>query len=74
MQYTVTFTQCWSYDVDAKTMEEAEDLAYKKFEAEMLRPVAHTGYDEVEIDPEYDEDDLDGEEDIEEGSFWSEKF
>ena len=57
MQYTVTFTQEWSNDVDAKTTEEAEDLAYKKFEADMRRPIAHTGYDAVEVDPDYDEED-----------------
>ena len=57
MKYTVTFTQYWSYDVDAKTAKEAEDLAYEKFKADMSYPVANTVYDDVEVDPDCDEED-----------------
>ncbi len=56
MRYTVTFTQYWTYDVEAKTTEEAEDLARERFEAAMRRPIAHTSYDEVDVDPDYDEE------------------
>lgn len=59
MIYNVTYTQYWTYFVDATTVDDAESLAYRKFEADMLRPIAHTDYDDVEIDPDYDEADLD---------------
>lgn len=65
MKYTVTFTQYWSYDVEAKTTEEAEGLAYDKFKADMYRPIAHTDYDEVEVDPDYDEEDEEDDEEDE---------
>lgn len=38
MKYTVTFTQHWSYEVEAKTTEEAENIAYEKFSADMHYP------------------------------------
>lgn len=56
MKYTVTFIQHWSYEVEAKTTEEAETVAYEKFSADMHYPVAYTCYDEVEFDPDMDED------------------
>lgn len=55
MKYTVTFTQHWSYEVEAKTTEEAENIAYEKFSADMHYPCAYTFYDEVEFDPDMDE-------------------
>lgn len=56
MKYTVTFTQYWCYDVEAKTTEEAQDLAREHFLRDMYRPIAITSYDEVEVDPDYDEE------------------
>ena len=57
MTYTVTFTQYWQYEVEAKTTEEAQDLAYEHFKRDMYRPIAITTYDEVEVDPDWDEED-----------------
>ena len=60
MEYSVTFTQYWDYVVEAKTTEEAIDKAHEHFLADMRRPVAITSYDDVEVDPDWDEED-DGE-------------
>jgi hypothetical protein len=68
MKYTVTFTQYWTYDVEAKTTQEAESLAHEIFLRDMYRPVAITSYDEVEVDPDVDEEDADGYE--EEKDYW----
>lgn len=57
MNYTVTFIQYHEYDVEAKTTMEAEKIAYKRFKTEMSRPIANTHYDDVEIEPDYDDDD-----------------
>lgn len=57
MKYTVTFTKYYMYEVDAKTVGEAEDCAYEHFVSEMRRPIACTDYDEVEVDPDEDEED-----------------
>jgi hypothetical protein len=62
MTYTVTFTQYWTYDVEARTTEEAEEKAYEHFLRDMYRPIAITTYDDVEVDPDYDEEDEDEEE------------
>lgn len=56
MIYTVTFTQHWSYEIESKTRDEAEELAYKNFLKDMSYPVAYTMYDEMEINPDYDEE------------------
>ena len=50
MQYVVTFTQYSNYDVEAKTESEAIDEAYKLFNREAYYPVAHTHYDEVDVE------------------------
>jgi hypothetical protein len=56
-KFRVTFTQYWDYDVVVECDEdedyydvedEAIALAEEKFEIAMLRPIAHTDYDEVE--------------------------
>ena len=56
-RYMVTFSQYHIYYVDAKDEEEAEDIAYKDFEADMRSPIANTFYDEVEVEPEDDDED-----------------
>ena len=52
MNYTVTFTKYYSYDVDATSESEAEDKAYEQFRSDMCSRVASTWYDEVEIECE----------------------
>lgn len=54
MRYYVTFIQNHNYEVEANSESEAESKAYKEFASDMRYPVAHTWYDEVEID--YDEE------------------
>lgn len=49
-QYTVVYTQYYSYTVEANNENEAESLAYDMFETDMRYPVANTSYDEVEIE------------------------
>lgn len=56
----VTFTQYYEYEVEVSdelydddieaAEEEAIDYAREVFEREMLRPIARTSYDEVEIE------------------------
>ena len=48
--YDVTFTQNHTYSVTADTEEDAVDLAERKFREDMLRPVAKTWYDEVDVE------------------------
>ena len=48
--YVVTFTQYYTYQVEADNEQEAEDIAYNNFKSEMRRPIANTSYDEVEIE------------------------
>lgn len=48
-RYSVCFTNYHSYEVEANSESEAEDKAYQQYKAEMSRPIAHTGYDEVEV-------------------------
>jgi hypothetical protein len=55
MNYTVTFTQYWTYDVEAESDDEAENLAFEKFEADMHRSIACTAYDEINIEAEEEE-------------------
>lgn len=61
MIYTVTFTQYYEFEVEAKTVEEAEEKGEERFRDLMLRPIARTDYDECEIDP-YEDDDCDEDE------------
>lgn len=55
MKYNVTFTQYYSYMVEAENEEEAEDLARKKFYNDMCTPIARTWEDELDIE-EMEED------------------
>lgn len=58
-RYCVTFTQNWSYTVEAESEDEAEALAYKEFQSEMRRSVSNTCYDYYEtecLDPDDNED------------------
>lgn len=48
--YTVTFIQYYDYEVEAHNEDAAFDEAYKEFRADMSRPIARTGYDDVAID------------------------
>ena len=56
MKYRVVFTQSYEYIVDIDIDEdfdcenEAIEKAYKEFKSDMLRPIAHTSYDNVEIE------------------------
>ena len=56
--YVVTFTQYYTYQVEANNEQEAENTAYGLFKQEMCYPVANTSYDELEIEClDEDEDD-----------------
>lgn len=57
MNYTVTFVQYYTYEVEAENDQEAENKAYEEFRADMCCPIAHTHYDDVEV--ECDEEDYD---------------
>ena len=57
MKYYVTFIQNHNYEVEADSESEAENKAYKEFASDMRYPVAHTWYDEVEIDCDEEEED-----------------
>ena len=48
-QYTVTFVQYYTYEVEAENEDEAFDSAYENFDVETHRPIANNWYDEVEI-------------------------
>jgi hypothetical protein len=48
--YTVTFIQYYEYEIDAHDEDTAFDKAYEKFKSEMYRPIARTGYDDVDIE------------------------
>ena len=48
-RYTVTFTQHYTYEIEAENEDAAENEAYEEFESDMRYPVAHTFYDEIEI-------------------------
>lgn len=49
-KYNVCFTQYWVYEVEAEDEDTAFDLALEDFHYEMRRPIAHTHYDDVEIE------------------------
>lgn len=63
-RYTVVFTQYYEYEVKAHNEDAAFDEAYEEFRAEMSRPIARTGYDDVDIERILLDDD-DEEEDTE---------
>lgn len=57
-RYAVTFTQSYTYEVEAKDEWEAEDFAHTIFKSDMCHPIARTCYDDCEIEClEEDEDD-----------------
>lgn len=49
-RFNVTFTQYYSYEVEADDEYEAENEAYKEFKADMCSPIANTHYDECEVE------------------------
>ena len=56
MRYRVTFSQYSVYEVEAANENDAIDIAYKDFNAEMSYPVARTIYDDVEAEELDDEE------------------
>ena len=58
MNYKVTFTQLYTYKVEADNEDEAFNKAHKEFVSEMCYPVANTLYDYLDIECE-DEDEED---------------
>lgn len=55
MRYRVIFTQYWDYEVEAEDEYEAEQVAKKEFLSDMHYPVAHTNYDDIDIEELEDE-------------------
>lgn len=49
-RFKVTYTQYYTYEVEAENEQEALTIAYYEFESEMRIPVANTIYDEVEAE------------------------
>lgn len=50
MEYEVTFTKYYVYEVTAESEEEAFDSAYEDFVSDMRRPIANIFYDDVEVE------------------------
>ncbi len=48
-RWEITFTQYYTYSVEAETEDDAFKLAEKEFDGEMHYPVARTHYDDCEI-------------------------
>ena len=61
MNYTVTFVQYHTYNVEADSDSDAENKAYREFRNDMCSSIAHTHYDEIEIECD-DEDEEDEDE------------
>jgi hypothetical protein len=57
MNYKVTFTQNYTYEVDASNEDEALNKAYKDFVREMCYSLPNTLYDYWDIECEDEEDD-----------------
>ncbi len=57
MRYCVTFVQNNVYFVDADDDNDAERKVYDEFCSEMSYPVAHTHYDECDVECLDDEED-----------------
>ena len=57
-RYSVTFTRSYTYEVEAEDEWEAEVAAHTLFKSDMCRSVAHTYYDDCEIEclEEYEDD------------------
>lgn len=49
-KFEVCFIQYHNYEVEAENERDAIDLASDDFHSEMRRPIAHTYYDEVEVE------------------------
>lgn len=49
-RFNVTFTQYYSYEVEAENEDEAVNEAYGEFRADMCSPIADTHYDEAEVE------------------------
>lgn len=45
--YTVTFTQHYTYEVEAANERDAKNKAHKEFENDMYSPIANPFYDEL---------------------------
>jgi hypothetical protein len=58
-EYTVTFIQYHTYTVDADNENEALSNAEKEFNADMRSAIAHTYYDDYEIEGGNEEEDED---------------
>lgn len=50
MKYEVTFTQSYTYAVEATNEDEAIEMAIEEFEDEMREPIANTYYDDLFIE------------------------
>ena len=50
MKFEVTFTQYYTYEVEAESEDEAVDIAHMEFVSDMRSPVANTAYDDVEVE------------------------
>lgn len=48
-RFEVIVTQYHSYEVEAENEDEAEELGLYEFDKDMRYPVAHTHYDEIEV-------------------------
>ena len=48
-RFEVIVTQYHSYEVEAENETEAEELGLYEFDKDMRYPVAHTQYDEIEV-------------------------
>ena len=57
MNYKVTFTQNYTYEVTADSEDEAYNKAHKEFVREMCYPVANTLYDYLDIECEDEDED-----------------
>ena len=56
MNYTVTFVQYHTYNVEANSDSDAEDKAYREFRDDMRSSIANLHYDDVEIECDYDDE------------------
>ena len=61
--YRVTFVQNYVYQVNASNEDEAYDAAYNEYHSEMHIPVAHTHYDDLDVECLEEDEDEDDEDD-----------
>ena len=50
MKFEVTFTQYYTYEVEAESEDEAVSKAHRQFESDMRSPIANTAYDYVDVE------------------------